>query len=42
MVRSKIGLRLKRLRSDNGNEYIDGGFKEYSVANRIGMENTIL
>ena len=42
MVETEIDLRLKCLRSNNGDEYIDGGFKEYSVANRIRMENTIL
>ena len=42
MVETETSLKLKCLRSDNIGEYIDGGFKEYCVANRIKMENTIL
>ena len=29
MVETKTGLKVKCLRSDNGGEYIDGGFSEY-------------
>jgi len=29
MVETESGLKLKYLRSDNGGEYIDEGFKEY-------------
>jgi transposase InsO family protein len=29
------------LRSDNGGEYIDGGFKEYCDVNGIRMEKTV-
>ena len=32
MVETEIGLKVKCLRSDNGGEYIDGGFSEYCVA----------
>ena len=35
------GLKVKCLRSDNGGEYIDGGFSEYYAARRIRMEKTI-
>ena len=41
IVEIETGLRLKCLRSDNGGEYIDGGFKEYCAANGIRMEKTI-
>ena len=34
-------MKLKCLRSDNGGEYIDGGFKEYCATNGIRMEKTI-
>ena len=40
MVETKTSLRLKCLRSDNGGEYIDRGFKEYCAANGIRMEKT--
>ncbi|RVW12443.1 Retrovirus-related Pol polyprotein from transposon TNT 1-94 [Vitis vinifera] len=38
----RIGLKVKCLRSNNGGEYIDGGFGEYCVAQGIRMEKTIL
>ena len=41
MVETKTSLKVKCLRSDNGGEYIDGGFSEYCAAQRIRMENTI-
>ena len=41
MVETKTGLKVKCLRSDNGVEYIDGGFSEYCVAQGIRMEKTI-
>ena len=41
MVETKTGLKVKCLRSDNGGEYIDGGFSEYCVAQGIRMEKTI-
>ena len=41
MVETKTCLKVKCLRSDNGGEYIDGGFSEYCAAQRIRMENTI-
>ena len=41
MVETETGLKVKYLRSDNGGEYIDGGFSEYCVAQGIRMEKTI-
>ena len=32
MVETETGLKVKYLRSDNGGEYIDGGFSEHCVA----------
>ena len=34
-------MKVKCLRSDNGGEYVDGGFSEYGVAQGIRMEKTI-
>ena len=34
-------MKVKCLRSDNGGEYINGGFSEYCAAQRIRMEKTI-
>ena len=41
MIETETGLKVKCLRSDNGGEYIDGGFSEYYTAQGIRMENTI-
>ena len=41
MVETKIGLKVKCLRSNNGGEYIDGGFSEYCAAQGIRIEKTI-
>ena len=41
MVKTETCLKVKCLRSDNGKEYIDGGFSEYCVAHGIRMEKTI-
>ena len=41
MAETKTGSKVKCLRSDNGGEYIDGGFNEYCAAQRIRMEKTI-
>ena len=41
MVETKTGLKVKCLRSDNGGEYIDGGFNEYWATQGIKMEKTI-
>lgn len=41
MVETKTSQKLKCLRSDNGGEYIDGGFKKFCAANGIRMEKTI-
>jgi len=41
MVETESGLKLKYLRSDNGGEYIDEGFKEYCAVNVIRMEKTV-
>ena len=32
IVKTETSLKVKYLRSDNGGEYIDGGFSEYCVA----------
>ena len=42
MVETKTGLKVKCLKSDNGGEYIDGGFSEYCAVQGIMMEKTIL
>ena len=42
MVETKTSLKVKCLRSNNGGEYIDGGFNEYYAAHEIRMEKTIL
>ena len=41
LVEIETGLKVKCLRSDNGGEYIDGGFSEYCVVQGIRMEKTI-
>ena len=41
-VETETGLKLKRLRFDNGGEYIDGRFNKYCATNGIRMEKTIL
>ena len=41
MVKTEISLKVKCLRSDNGGEYIDGGFSEYCAVQGIRMEKTI-
>ena len=41
MVETETGLKVKCLRSDNGGEYIDGGFSEYCATPGIKMEKTI-
>ena len=41
MVETETGLKVKCLRSNNGGEYIDGGFSEYCAAQGIKMEKTI-
>ena len=41
MVETEIGLKVKCLRSNNGGEYIEGGFSEYCATQRIRMEMTI-
>ena len=41
MVETETGLKVKCLRSDNGREYIDGGFSEYCAAQGIRMKKTI-
>ena len=41
MVEIETDLKVKCLRSDNGGEYIDGGFREYYAARGIRMEKTI-
>ena len=41
MVETETCLKVKCLRSDNGGEYIDGGFNEYCATQGIRMEKTI-
>ena len=41
MVEIETGFKVKWLRSDNGGEYINGGFSEYCAAQEIRMEKTI-
>ena len=41
MVETETDLKLKCLRSDNGGEYINGGFREFCAENGIRMEKTI-
>ena len=41
LVETETSLKLKCLRSDNGGEYIDGGFKEYCADQGIRMEKII-
>ena len=42
MVKTETNLKVKFLRSNNGGEYIDGGFNEYCVVHGIRMEKTII
>ena len=41
MVKTETNLKVKFLRSNNGGEYIDGGFGEYCVAQGIRIEKII-
>ena len=41
MVEIETGFKVKWLRSDNGGEYINGGFSEYCAAQGIKIEKTI-
>ena len=41
MVETETGLKVKCLRSDNGEEYIDEGFNEYCAAHGIRIDKTI-
>lgn len=41
MIKTKTGLTVKCLSSDNEGEYEDSKFKELCVVNRIRMEKTI-
>ena len=41
MVETENGLKLKCLRFDNDEKYIESGFKEYCDANDIMVEKTI-
>ena len=41
LLETITGMKVKCLRSDKGEEYIDGGFSEYCVAHGIKMEKTI-
>ena len=41
MIETETSLKVKCLRSDNGGEYIDGGFSEYYTTQGIRIEKTI-
>ena len=41
LVENQTGIRVKCLRSDNGGEYEDAGFKKFCAENGIRMEKTI-
>ena len=41
MVENETGLKIKRVRSDNGGEYRDNKFREFCANNRIKMEKTV-
>ena len=42
MVETETGLKVKCLRSDNGEEYIDVGFSEYCAARELGWRRPFL
>jgi hypothetical protein len=41
MVENETGLKIKKLRSDNGGEYEDTGFKRFCFENGIRLERTV-
>ena len=41
MVENETGLKVKRLKSDNGGEYKDERLKEFCVGNGIKLEKTV-
>ncbi|KAE8725120.1 Polyadenylate-binding protein 7 [Hibiscus syriacus] len=41
MVENETGLKVKRLRSDNGGEYRDNRFRDFCANNGIKMETTV-
>jgi hypothetical protein len=41
MVENETGLKVKKLRSNNGGEYEDGGFKKFYYENGIRLEKTL-
>ncbi|KAL5733206.1 hypothetical protein ACOSP7_032546 [Xanthoceras sorbifolium] len=41
MVENDTGLKIKRLRSDNGGEYKDSRFREFCANSGIKMEKTV-
>ena len=41
MVENETGLKIKRVRSDNGGEYRDNGFREFCANNGIKMEKMV-
>ncbi|RVW18404.1 Retrovirus-related Pol polyprotein from transposon TNT 1-94 [Vitis vinifera] len=42
MVENKMGLKVKRLKSDNGGEYKDEKLKEFCATNGIKLEKIVL
>ena len=41
MVENETGLKIKRVRSDNGGEYRENRFREFCANNGIKMEKTV-
>ena len=41
MVENKMGLKVKRLKSDNGGEYKDEKLKEFCATNGIKLEKIV-
>ena len=41
MVENETGLKIKRLRSDNGEEYRDNRFREFCANSEIKMEKIV-
>ncbi|KAL6321551.1 hypothetical protein AAG906_021746 [Vitis piasezkii] len=42
MIKKKTNLKVKCLKSDNGEEYLDNDFKQYCAKNGIKMKKTII
>ena len=42
MIKNETNLKVKCLKSDNGEEYLDNDFKRYCTKNGIKMTKTII